>query len=223
MQQEKKRSLFWKNPSFLVIVLALSILLTAAVGTLAWLKYIRSQQTVTLVHVSDYYLVGPDGSNTTALNLGSIDVSKSGSKLYAFGVKSTQPKYRIQLGYTTNIPFSYSIHPASTTPTENRTTPHQEAGKTLYYNRSECVKPDENINGIQKHDFSYKAGDVSVIDENTYDLVQAHAEPIYWQSKDINRSNDIDYFVLEITWPSRLVNNKETDMIYLTAGAARGG
>lgn len=223
MRRENKSRLFWKNPRFLVIELALVILLTAAMGTMAWIRYIRSQQTVTLVHVSDHYLLGPDGSNTGALSLGSIDVSSPGSKFYAFGVKSTQSRYRIQLGYTTNIPFSYSIHPASTAQTGTRTTPHLEAGTTLYYNPDESIESDPEIAGIMNHDFSYKAGDVSAISESTYELVQECAEPKYWQSGDIGRVNDIDYFILEIKWSGPLVNNKETDMIYLTAGSVQGG
>lgn len=225
MQPENKSRLFGKNPRFLVIALVFAILLTAAMGTMAWIRYIRSLQTVTLVHVSDHNLLGPDGTNTGALNLSSIDVSTQGPRCYAFGVQSTQPSYRIQLGYTTNILFSYSIHPASETETETRTISHQEAGTTLYYNPSESIEVDTNINGIQKHDFSYKKGDVNNSVEGTYssDLVQAHAEPKYWQSVDIKRTNDIDFYILEITWPIGLTNNKETDMIYLTAGAARGG
>lgn len=221
MDQKNSNRRFF-SPRIMVIVLVLAIVLTAVTGTFAWLKYIRSLQTVTLVHVSDLYLVGFD-ETSTAINLGNINVSEPGSRFYAFGVKSTLEKYRIQLGYTTNIPFSYSIHPASTTPTETRTTPHQEARTTLYYDPREYIRTDSYFNGIQKHDFSYKAGDMSVVTEGTYDLVQACAEPKYWQSVDIDRAYDIDYFVLEITWPSGLVNNKETDMIYLTAGAARGG
>lgn len=225
MQRENISRPFWKNPRFLVIALVLAILLTAATGTMAWIRYVRSLQTVTLVHVSDHNLLGPDGTNTGALNLGSIDVSRPGSKFYAFGVQSTQPSYRIQLGYTTNILFSYSIHPASRTAEGNRTTPHTEAGENFFYDPDESIEVDINIHGIQKHDFSYKAGDVNNSVEGTYpsNLVQAHAEPMYWQSVDIKRTNDIDFYILEITWPIGLTNNKETDMIYLTAGAARGG
>lgn len=224
MQQEKKRSLFWKNPSFLVIVLALAILLTAAVGTLAWLKYIRSQQTVTLVHVSDYYLVGPDGSNSTALNLGSIDVSKSGSKLYAFGVKSTQPKYRIQLGYTTNIPFTYKIYRATKVPDQGGyTKSHAESGFTLYYNPTALTGKYLNLPensrtaNNSKHEISFGKSTVSA---------QKYAEPVYWQSDDVDRLDSVnitDYFVMEVTWSSPLPNDKETDMIYLTVGAPLGG
>lgn len=225
MQPENKSRLFGINPKFLVIVLVLAILLTATMGTMAWIRYIRSLQTLTLVHVSDHNLIGPDGKNTTALNLGSIDVSTQGPRCYAFGVQSTQTRYRIQLGYTTNIPFSYSIHPASRTAEGNRTTKYTEAGENFFYDPNESIKADASFNGIQKHDFSYKAGDVNNSVEGTYpsDLVQEHAEPRYWQSVDIIRTNDIDFYILKITWPNGLANNKETDMIYLTAGAARGG
>lgn len=227
MQRENKNRLFWKNPRFLVIALVVAILLMAAVGTMAWIRYIRSQQTVTLVHVSDYYLVGPDGgSNTTALNLGSIDVShQSGSKLYAFGVKSNQESYRFQLAYTTNIPFTYKIHRAimASASTNSYTSLHQEAGYTFYYDTAALsgtfLNKEENLRTANdsRHNITFGSSDVKT---------QKYAEPVYWQSDDVDRLDSVnitDYFVMEVTWSRPLPNDKETDMIYLTVGAPQGG
>lgn len=220
MQHEKKNRPFFKSPLFLVLTLVLTVLLTAAVGTTAWIRYDRSQQTVTLVHVSDHYLLGPDGSNTGALNLGSIDVSNPGSKSYAFGVKSFQQSYRFQLAYTTNIPFSYSIHRAKTVQDSTYANRHQEDGVTLFYTDNAVSgdflnRPGDRVADGTKHSTTFG--------EYSSDYVQKYAEPVYWQSSSVDKGDTIDYYVLKVTWTEGLPNNKETDLIYLTVGAPVGG
>ena len=220
MQPEHNRFRFFHNPKILILALAVAVLLTATAGTMAWLRYVRSLQTVTLIHVSDLYLLGPDGTNTGALNLGSIDVSTAGSKTYAFGIKSNLEKYRFQLAYTTNIPFSYSIHRATATQDNTYTTAHTEGGITFYYDTKAVTghflnlnRPDDRIADNTRHPITY----------NEYSNVQKYAEPVYWQSSDVDRVDTIDYYILEVTWTESLPNNKETDMIYLTVGAPVGG
>lgn len=58
----------------------------------------------------------------------------------------------------------------------------------------------------------------------TYQNVNVHAEPLYWQVKNIPVTGQlgdagfIDYYVLKIKWEGKgMTNNKETDMIYITA------
>lgn len=218
MQPEHNRFRFFHNPKILILALAVAVLLTATAGTMAWLRYVRSLQTVTLIHVSDLYLLGPDGTNTGALNLGSIDVSAPGSETYAFGVKSNLEKYRFQLAYTTNIPFSYSIHPAKLTSGGTYNTTHTEGGITFYYDTQAVPgdflnRPGDRIANDTRHSITY----------NDYSKVQKYAEPVYWQSDDVERVDTIDYYILEVTWTESLPNNKETDMIYLTVGAPVGG
>lgn len=57
-----------------------------------------------------------------------------------------------------------------------------------------------------------------------YSDVNVYAEPLYWQVKNIpvmGQLGDVgfvDYYVLKINWKDKkLTNNKETDMIYITA------
>lgn len=71
------------------------------------------------------------------------------------------------------------------------------------------------------HSETYKDGD------GTYDQVQTYAEPLYWQSSKIQSVSNpslwggnpfFKTFVIEISWdPSEIQNDKETDMIYLSA------
>ena len=58
----------------------------------------------------------------------------------------------------------------------------------------------------------------------TYDNVNVYAQPLYWQVKNlpvtgqIGDTGFVDYYVLKIKWGGKgMSNNKETDMIYITA------
>lgn len=58
---------------------------------------------------------------------------------------------------------------------------------------------------------------------DSYKNVQENAEPLYWQSDEIQPENNsgqgfVDYYILEISWNDDVRNDKETDMVYLTAG-----
>ena len=58
---------------------------------------------------------------------------------------------------------------------------------------------------------------------HSYKNVQENAEPLYWQSNEIQPENNsgqgfVDYYILEISWNDDVRNDKETDMVYLTAG-----
>ncbi len=57
-----------------------------------------------------------------------------------------------------------------------------------------------------------------------YDNVNEYAEPLYWQVKglpvtgQVGDAGFVDYYVLKIKWENKnLTNNKETDMLYITA------
>lgn len=79
---------------------------------------------------------------------------------------------------------------------------------------SGTVNIDENET-FHKH--NYGSG------SSTYDNVNEYAEPLYWQKKGLNvnykkdTGDFVDYYVLKITWTEDFSNNKETDMIYITA------
>lgn len=74
---------------------------------------------------------------------------------------------------------------------------------------------EENIGGgttFHTHNYS------------SYDKVNEYAEPLYWQATGLpvtGKVGDvgfIDYYVLKIKWENKnLTNNKETDMLYITA------
>lgn len=211
----KRTQSFLLKKSVLISVLILAVLMTAVVGTMAWLRNVRSLQTVTQVVVTDLSLKGPT-EQTIAIDIGGIDVKHPGSSTYVFGVRSNNvDKYQIQLGYTTNLPLTYTIYPTA----ESGPDSTEVGGKTFYY---DTVTP---LSGSYLNtDTSHLLAD-DTLHEKTYgtgfdqNKVQKNAEPIYWRSGiiDIVR-HSTQYFVLEISWGEGLSNNKETDMIYLTVG-----
>ena len=75
---------------------------------------------------------------------------------------------------------------------------------------------DSKIANSSLHDKSY----------GEYNSVQKNAEPLYWQNTDpiqptvgANDTSFVDYYILEVSWNSATIqNDKETDIVYLTAG-----
>ena len=205
-QNQKKH--FSIKLRYLVLFLILLALLLAAVGTVAWMRYIRSLQTVTMVQVTNLSLVGPD-DKTLAIDLGDLDVSTERSKEYVFGVESVGlENCTIQLAHTTNIRFTYEIYKA--TKNDNSCT----------YDNSDLVvgsylNKDGNV-AFQGND-PYFTRTYENQAETPY-YVQKNAAPLYWKSNIVNiNENNITYFVLKVTWENQK-NTKETDMVYLTVG-----
>ena len=211
---------------FVVLFLVLLALLLAAVGTVAWMRYIRSLQTVTLVQVSNLLLEGPTPSSV-ALDLGDFNVEEAGSKQYVFGVHTFDtPTFYVQLGHTTNTPFRYTIYKAKKV--ENSPSPDdiQEAG--VYFS-NEGVLPGRYVNQFGSDFLADKNHEFYDSTYETSDLVQKNAVPLYWKSGAVsvdsaggNDGSATTYFILEISWDAG-ANNKETDMVYLTVGTAGGG
>lgn len=179
----------------LIAVLAAAALLSAIGGTAAWLRYARSLNTLTRIQVPSLTLTGPGGQDTIPVELGDIDLSKAGSTESVFRIESTSgTSYIIQLAHTTNLPLRYTIYKLENASGTASTT---LTGKYL------------NGNGIADntlHAATY----------GTYASVQKNAEPLYWQST-AQVSNGEDYYKLTVAWEAG-TNNKETDMIYITAG-----
>ena len=209
-QNQKKH--FSVKLRYLVLFLILLALLLAAVGTVAWMRYIRSLQTVTLVQVTSLSLVGPD-ENTLAIELGDLDVSSAESEDFVFGVKSVNlDKCTIQLAHTTNIPFQYEIYKATKNGNSFSTS---ELLTGTYLNQDE--ESSLALQGDHYFTSTYQAG------TGSYGHVQKNAAPLYWKSGDVTiTENQTTYFILKVIWGGGLENNKETDMVYLTVGSGGG-
>ena len=181
----------------LIAVLAAAALLSALGGTMAWLRYARSLHTLARIQVPSMTLTGPQGGSTLPVALGDMDLSKAGSKESIFRIASNKgTHYILQLAHTTNLPLKYTIYKLSSASDTSGGT----ALAVSYRNLSGTLA-DKTL-----HSATY--GD--------YSQVQKNAQPLYWQSE-VQTSSGEEFYVLVVTWNAG-VNNKETDMIYITAG-----
>ena len=176
----------------LIAVLAAAVLLSALGGTMAWLRYARSLHTLARIQVPSMTLTGPQGESTLPVALGDMDLSQAGSKESIFRIASNKgTHYILQLAHTTNLPLKYTIYKLSSASDPSRETP--------------LVGNYRNGDGTL-HSVTY--GD--------YNKVQKNAQPLYWQSE-VQTSSGEEFYMLVVTWEAG-ANNKETDMIYITAG-----
>ena len=176
----------------LIAVLAAAVLLSALGGTMAWLRYARSLHTLARIQVPSMTLTGPQGESTLPVALGDMDLSQAGSKESIFRIASNKgTHYILQLAHTTNLPLNYTIYKLSSASDPSRETP--------------LVGNYRNGDGTL-HSVTY--GD--------YNKVQKNAQPLYWQSE-VQTSSGEEFYMLVVTWEAG-ANNKETDMIYITAG-----
>lgn len=222
-QNEKKNTEQWQKRQ-LVLALIATAVLAVMVGTLAWLNYNRRLQTATLVDMPNLIIRGPYGSDSVPIELGDIDVTAGEYYRCVFSITASKADaYRLQLAHTTNLPFTYTIYPATLSEQQPADGNFVKASGN-YYSYSAAMGgnylnkdattglaiTDKN-NTNSKHGITY--GD--------YDNVQKNAEPLYWQSASVEvESANRDYYVLEIKWKPGLTNNKETDMVYLTVETA---
>ncbi len=143
--------------------------------------------------------------------------------IYGKGV----PAYKIQLAYTTNNPFSYSIYPATESQTASTGAvycpTHQNPSVDYYYsiNGAELtgtflnkqVVGGETIATSDKHNDTY----------GSYANVQKNAEPIYWQttSSEIgsDRNDFVNYYIIRVWKNGKTSNDRETDLLCIAAKA----
>ena len=182
------------------------------------------------------------------------NVSKPEYRVFSVSAGDYKIPYKLQLAYTTNIPFKYSIYKATEVDSEGAdTVPYKPIykdlddpttdGKTYYYKIGENVSLSPlNADSANKAYYGRKIaknGDTyynkTYEDEN--DAPEIYAVPVYLQSTTItptDKGEDAhDYFILKIEWDqesaatnftkwNKAENNKETDIIYITASRSTG-
>ena len=211
----------------LVTALAMVTVIAAAASAYAWFTNQRRLATITKVNYPSALVIGA-GAKESSINIdmGSIDVEdESGKKDLVFCVYSEESveNYKLQLAHTSNIDFVYTIYSAdahTSDPGGDRVEYIDESGNSHFYTKKASPLQGSYLNLSGKiadnslHEMSY----------GKYDKVQKNAEPLYWQTDSVIQptNNDlsgfVDYYILEIRWNENVINNKETDMVYLTAG-----
>lgn len=174
------------------------------------------------------------------LDMGNIEVGETdGYKDYVFCVYGKPvDNYSLQLAYTTNIAFHYDVYRVDLS--ENGDIVFQSPENSAKFKRvndtpvikglsmNEIKAQNISPSQYQSHDLSY--GDEkkeNIVDRNK---VQRNNEPLYFLAeengvkvmKPCNISEDntyfLDYYVIRVCWKAGEVHNdKETDIVYLTA------
>ena len=215
---------------FTAAAISITALITLSITAYAWFTYQRRIETITKIAAPTSLAIGAGAKEDSAnIDMGGIDVTNTAQKKdFVFCVYSDTDvgEYKIQLAHTTNIDFTYTIYKS----TESETAPANgdfvvyvdETDNNHYYQKGDAVAgkflniDDSKIANSSLHDKSY----------GEYNSVQKNAEPLYWQNTDpiqptvgANDTSFVDYYILEVSWNSATIqNDKETDIVYLTAG-----
>ena len=166
---------------------------------------------------------------------------------YVFGVITGNSKtyYDIQLAHTTNIPFTYTLYRAEealASDTDIVTYESPVGDKTVNYKRTiesgktvaepldlVDLNPDEDNEDYYGRVLGLKGDDFYDLVYDGNDKPEIYAVPIYSQVQELEtRDVNHDFYILEIGWASEssstnftkwnaASNNKETDIIYITA------
>ena len=233
----------------LILAVILTLALIPSIITYAWFALSDGLETLTKVKEPENMDIRAGGAQPDPIvnfDLSDIDITKvqENPQMRVFTVSPGDYKmrYKLQLAYTTNIPFTYKIYKATDATANSYDVAYLKKGdkeeKTLYYSKGEQIGMDKK-NVIANP--SYYGRDLGESDaenhyyENTYesnDTPELYAVPIYEQSMSAitpgNNANGYDYYILEISWNpegsttnftewNEAANKKETDMIYITA------
>ncbi|MGN0597459.1 MAG: hypothetical protein ACI4J1_09060 [Ruminiclostridium sp.] len=220
-----------KNKTYKPIIIGAVSVLTALALTaaaFAWFTNQRRLDTITRINSPVSLSIGAGARESSAnIDMGGIDVSdEAGKKNFVFSVYSDEAvgDYKIQLAHTTNIEFKYALYKAEeslSAPSSGESVLYVDETDTARYYIKDSVEIAGtylNADGIiadkSLHEKSY----------DSYGNVQKNAEPLYWQNTEsIKHGSDssgfVDYYILEVSWDvGTVTNDKETDIVYLTAG-----
>ena len=224
----KNRKIQLNKRLLVIVAVSLVVLLMTSVTAYAWFTNRRRLDTITKINAPSTLVIGA-GAKEDAVNidLGRIDADADKKKkdvvFCVYSDESVQ-NYKLQLAHTTNIDFTYTIYTASVSdadPGGDRVEYIDAGNKAYYYTKTTPAVPitggylnkTDKIANETLHDNSY----------GKYTNVQKNAEPLYWQSTEItdhftDGSGFVDYYILEVSWGEDVKNDKETDMVYITAG-----
>ena len=239
--EEKRKS------KIIYIVLLLCLLGVAAGLTYAWFRQSYSLSTVAKIKASIRLdLAAGNGEDASRFQIGTVDTTGDDvtHKDYVIAVKKDKPtNYILQIGHTTNIPFTYTLYKA----TEDNSGTVIYVGADNITHKYKKSAPDpvrgKYLNKIS--DDKILANSTGTYHEQTYESyskIQENAEPLYWQSTDTtlgSGTDSVDYYILTVSWKKRGseqtksdddkykyiddIEDKETDIVYISVSAKGGG
>ncbi|MDY4585919.1 MAG: hypothetical protein SPC84_03485, partial [Oscillospiraceae bacterium] len=192
--EEKRKS------KIIYTVLLLCLLGVAAGLTYAWFRQSYSLSTVAKIKASIRLdLAAGNGEDASRFQIGTVDTTGEGvtSKDYVIAVKKDKPtNYILQIGHTTNIPFTYTLYKAT----------EDNSGTVIYVGADNITHKYKKSDTEIKGKYLNKIPDDKILANDryhsqtyeSYSKIQENAEPLYWQSTDTLGSGTdlVDYYIL---------------------------
>ncbi len=234
----------------IVLATLFTIVSLAALPVAAWFSHQRHIASVAKINSPATLAINSgEKEDIIYFQMSNIDVGtgeNAGSKDFVFRVEGKDvTKYNLQIAHTTNNDFQYSLTRAHTVTGQSDQTDvlYVKQNDTAVYYRKDDPVSGKNVNDTNASGRIYGTDGYSLKSYDAGDERQAYAEPLYWQTdeplfsktgtgegynewseNDPDWNPDIDfvnYYVLTVTWEAgKVSNNKETDLIYITAKAA---
>ncbi|ADU20909.1 hypothetical protein [Ruminococcus albus] len=164
------------------------------------------------IYEAEYY--DTESAARTAINTKNQSIAEEADKL---SYEYDAVKYDVKAKWTMLDEYTLSQRTLNAGDTLYLVKGNQVSGSYL----NSTTSGNRLIASNKYHPETYKDGD------STYGQVQTYAEPLYWQSRKISSVPNpsgwggnpfFKTFVIEISWdPSEVQNDKETDMIYISA------
>jgi hypothetical protein len=227
------------------VLAAVCVLVLGAIPAAAWFFYQRGVAAVAEVDSPNaLYISAGNREDVTYLDLSGIDVENGtpdGETRYQDFVFSVRGEYidayRLELAYTSNNQFSYTIYKAAETASEPYNVAyltHDSTPVMKYYAMEDATPVSGRFlnkqggailadNTLHASTYSSEADSAQ-----SYDNVNRYAEPLYWQAdghisvrhRDPDRIGFCDYYIIRVSWPADKLNDRETDIIYISAYVA---
>lgn len=221
--------------------------LVIAIPAYAWFTFSSKAETMAKIQEPNKLDIrAGDAEDVQYFELNDINIESitpDQPKCYVFCVvtESAKTYYDIQIAHTTNIPFSYKLYRAeegqSTDPNVVEYTTHTTPSQKIYYKRKGEALELEKLN----EDNGYAGRKLGPKNDEYYNLVygkdakgitdapEIYAVAKYEQVKELDTWDpEHDFYILELgiedsttvegfkKW-NAAENNKETDIIYITA------
>ena len=222
------------------VVVVMLVILACAVPAYSW--FYMSRRAVAITPVSNptaLYINAANEEDIRYLDLAGIDVTQGTYRDHVFCVRGNNiSAYMLQLAYTTNNGFTFELYRA-----KQGTAPGSAIGSVIYTTHGETTVEQtyyiENAAAkINGHFLNNRTGsDILAKNDDAYhndtyegytntDNIHENAEPLYWhadsavivpdEDKD-ELNNFCHYFIIRVIWPEGKTNDKETDIIYISA------
>ncbi|MBO4216905.1 MAG: hypothetical protein J5940_03065 [Clostridia bacterium] len=213
-----------------VRIAAVSLLISVILGSTVYSWYFYQRQVAASAEIDSpmsIYINAAHKEDIIYLDMAGINMEEGDHKDFVFAVQGEYIRaFKLQLAYTTNNQLTFEIYEASES---------SGAGGLVEFEAPSGGTYSYNMIGASPLSLVYKnaqAGNLLANDTlhaqtyGSYDNVETHAEPIYCQtasSVSVRNRDGVrfhNFFILRVIWPEGKTNDKETDLLYISAKAS---